>query len=175
MRTLAGATSTELAAAVTRPGYLIEIAFSTTVRLSSRSTVDWSGQTWAAADFSVSGLAADSASTATDGTVSFGNADLSMSAYILGDGVAGRAINIWKFYGDAAPIGDPVLLFSGYGDDATIDDRGRASVSLQQAGGRSLFCPRTYITPESGFNWLPPQGQKITWNGETVVLTPDGI
>lgn len=175
MRTLGGATTTEVGAAVTRPGYLIEIAFSTTVRLSSRGTIDWSGQTWSAYDCSVRGLAADSAEVQTDGALDIGNADLAMSAYILGDGVSGRAVRVWKFYGDATALADPVLLFDGIADEAVIADDGRVSITLQQAGGRTLYCPRTYITPDAGFNWLPAQGQKITWNGETITLTPDGI
>lgn len=175
MRTLGGATTTEVGAAVTRPGYLIEIAFSTTVRFSSRGTISWSGQTWTAYDCNVRGLGVDSSEVQTEGALDIGNADLVMSTLILSEGVSGRAVRVWKFYGDASALADPVLLFDGMADEATISDNGRVLITLQQAGGRTLYCPRTYITPDAGFHWLPPQGQKITWNGETITLTPDGI
>lgn len=176
MRTLTGTTSSGVAANVTLPGYFVEIAWSSVGRYSSRGTLTWNAQTWTATDFRVAGLAADSGSSNITGTLTFNNADLNIGALILAQGVAGRSIKIWQFYGDSAPgASDPVLLFDGIGDTSTITDNGRASISMQQAGAVTLYVPRAYMTRADGFNWLPADGQLVEWNGERVRLSPDGI
>jgi hypothetical protein len=176
MRTLAGTTSTGVAAAVTTPGYFISIAFPTPLQMSTRGTFTWDSKTWTAYDVQVSGLAADGSESALNGSLSIGNADLSIGASVLLHGVAGRAVKVWSYYGDTAPgAGDPVLVFDGVADTADIPENGPVRITLQQSGGATLFCPRTYITADAGFHWLPTPGQTFTWNGEKVRLREEGI
>lgn len=176
MRTLVGSTSSGVAAAVTLPGYFIQIAFATPLRISTRGTLTWNSLTWTAADASIAGLVADGGESTLDGSLFIGNTDLQIAYSVLSEGVAGRACVIWKFYGDTAPaLGDPVKVFEGVCDGADIPESGPVRITLQQSGGTTNFCPRTYLTAADGFSFLPTPGQIVTWNGETVRLDEEGI
>lgn len=183
MRTLVGSTSTGVAAAVTLPGYLIEIGFTTPLRISTRGTLTWDSKSWAAADARVSGLSADGSASSLNGALDIGNFDTNigglgsgMGVLVLAEGVAGRACSIWAYYGDTAPAaGDPVKVFSGVCDAADIPSDGPVRITLAQSGGRTLYCPRTYLTADSGFSYLPTPGQLVRFNGETIRLEAEGF
>jgi hypothetical protein len=176
MRTLVGSTSSGVAAAVTLPGYFIQIAFATPLRISTRGTLTWNSLTWTAGDAQVVGLATDGGESTLEGSLLIGNTDLEIAYLVLDEGVAGRACSIWQFYGDSAPaLGDPVKVFEGVCDGADILESGPVRITLQQSGGTTLFCPRTYLTAADGFSFLPTPGQIVTWNSETVHLNIEGI
>lgn len=175
MRTLSGPTTTATAGPRTLPGYFVEILFSNPFRVTSRGTIaapiTWNGATWINWDVRVAGLAADASQSALSGSITFGNTDYSLSATILNEGIADRAINIWKFYGDSPGTSDPVQLFAGVGADVSTEPKRNAiTITLQQAGGKTGFTPRRYITKENGFSILPPEGKVISWNGENITL-----
>ncbi len=174
-RTLSSGTTTELAKAVTLPGYFVEILFATPLRLSSRATLTWSGNTWITWNVRVEGLSADAGSSTQDGKIVLGDTDNTIAALVLAEGIAGRAINVWKFYGTAPGTTDPVALFAGVGDEASLEpDDGRLTITLAQQGGSTLFSPRRYITKAEGFSIVPAEGALLTWNGETIRLTREG-
>lgn len=176
MRTLAGTTSSGVSAAVTAPGYFVEFGWSITGRYSTRGTLTWDSQTWTATDVQVSGLSDDSASAAIDGALQFGNSDLIIGALVFAQGVAGKTVRVWAFYGDTAPgTSDPVLVFDGVADSATFADGGPVTIRIIQAATATLWIPRLYMTPDTGFNFLPADGQIVEWNGERVRLTSEGI
>lgn len=159
----------------TEPGYFVEILFDTPLHLCSRGTIAWSGTTWTGWDMRVDGLDVDGAQSSQSGTLVLGNADLSIGALVLGEGVSERTINIWKFYGAAPDAADAVHVFAGVGDEAAIDpDAGVVQISLALAGGETLYAPRHYITPEQGFSILPAPGTVIPWGGENFVLRAEG-
>lgn len=158
-------------AVITEPGFLVEIDFDPPVCLSSRDTVSWNGAEWAPWHIRLAGLAFDGTASSQNGSLTLGNTDLSLSSAILLNGVSGRQIRIWAFYGADPDDADPVLIFSGIGDSAAIDpDSGMATITLQQEGGLTLYCPRTYINRASGHNYVPPVGTKITWGNEIFEL-----
>jgi hypothetical protein len=163
-------------AAVTLPGYLVKIDFATPVRLSSRGDVSWTGWTWAAWDVRISGLGIDGAKSSQNGRLVLGNSDYTIGALVLSEGVAGRAVNIWKFYTETPALADPVLVFSGVADSATCEPNGgTVTLDLQQSGGITLYCPRTYINRASGHSFVPAAGTLVQWNGETYRLEPEAI
>ena len=173
-RTLNGTVTTAVGAAVTLPGYLVAIDFATPVYLSSRGDLTWNSKSWVAWAVRIIGLAIDGAASAQDGTLILGNTDYTMGALVLAEGVAGRAVSVWKLYGETPALADPVLVFSGVADGATINpDGGDVTITLQQAGGVTLYCPRTYINRASGFSHIPADGTLIQWNGETFRLTAE--
>lgn len=173
-RLISPATLAATRATVTSPGYLVEIDFSTPVYLSSRGLMVWSGQNWVPWGIGVA-LEFDGANSSLNGTLRLLNTDLAIGALVLGEGIAGKAIQIWSFYGDAALADDdPEPIFSGVGNGAEIDpDSGIVTISMQQVGGTTLYCPRTYINAASGHSFVPPTGTIINWNGETFVLRPE--
>lgn len=154
---------------VTAPGYLVSIEFpGQTVRMSSRGTLAWGGETWVGYDLEVSGLASDG-SGEVSGVLRVGNTDSALSALILGDGIAGRPVTIRVFYGDAPGADDVEEVFAGQGDEAGIDTR-VAEIKLISDSIARVLLPRGRISPATGFNHLTPPGTVLTWNGGKIVL-----
>jgi hypothetical protein len=168
MRTLAPTLQTQVSATVTKPGYLVEIMFSTRCLFSSRGGLSWNGLYWSPRGLSVTGLA-NAGSGGASGELRLANADLVMSALVLGEGIAGRAIRIWQFYGDEPAAGDALLVFDGVGDEASVADD---SVTIKLSPGtlRSLSAPRLRITAAAGFNHLTPPGTVILFGGGKITL-----
>lgn len=117
------------------------------------------------------GLVADASQSVASGSITLGNTDFSLSATILNEGIADRSINIWKFYGYAPGATDPVQIFAGVGANVSSESKRNAiTITLQQAGGKTAYTPRRYITNEQGFSVIPPEGQVIAWNNEVITL-----
>lgn len=167
-RTLSSGAATEVARPVTLPGYLVSIAFSVPVRLSTRGDVTWDAMAWSAAHFVCNGLAIDG-TPEQDGSLVFTDTDGTIAALILSEGIQNRAVNVWKLYGETPADDDPVLIFSGVGDGYAMD-YAEASVTIGLKQAETLYAPRQYINAASGFNWLPAPGTAITWGGETFAL-----
>jgi hypothetical protein len=174
-RTLTSAVTTSIGLPVTEPGYFVELLFATPLHLSSRETINWNGADWLTWDIKLRGFGVDGAGSTQSGTLILGNADLSIGALVLGEGVADRHVNIWKFYGSAPDVLDPVQIFGGAGDDSRIDaDGGTVSINLRPAAGVTLYSPRAYMTQESGWNFLPAPGAVIVWGKEVLTLAAEG-
>lgn len=170
-RTLTAALLSELGNAVTTPGYLVEIQFSTPVRLSTRGTLPWNGNTWISRAVEVGGLGYAVDSPAQSGSLKIGDSDMAMTALVLAQGIASRTINVWKFYGSTPAAADPVQIFAGAGDAAQMDPgSGVVTISLVQRGARELYAPRRFMTKANGFNYMPVPGMKIEFNGEGFTL-----
>jgi hypothetical protein len=173
-RTLSGAMTTAVAAPVTLPGYLIEIGFAMALRSSTRGSISWNSLSWTPRDVRVANLSTDGNGSRATGTLLVGNADMSFGTQVLSEGISGRTAKIWKFYGESPALADPVKVFDGVCDQCDFAESGPVRVTLVQTGSL-LFCPRTYMTPESGFHFLPTPGQTVTWNGEKVKYTNGGV
>lgn len=166
-KTISTALATEIAKPVTSPGYLVEINFSTPFRISSRGDINWDGKVWITWGFDVQNLDTDAARSSLQGSLNLLNTDLSLSTLVLNEGIADRSIKIWQFYGETPGLFDPQPYFFGAGDEAAIDPTsGRCTITLMQSGGVTLYAPRSYITREAGFNFLPAVGTIIHWGGE---------
>jgi len=171
MRTLTSAATTAVAGPVTLPGYFVEILFDTPQHWSSRETIVWGGNTWLTWDIKITGLGTDAAQSSARGSLQLGNTDYSVGSLVLNQGIVDRPISVWKFYGSSPGPTDPVAVFSGVGADFVLDPtQGQVTIGLQQAGGRSQFSPRRYITAEQGFSYLPASGTIINWNNEIFIL-----
>ena len=173
-RTLSAPTTTAVGLDVVSPGYLVEINFATPLRLSTRGTLTWNSLTWTTWDFDVRGLAADSSGSTQGGSLTLWNGDYTISALVLGEGVANRAVNVYQFYGESPALADPVHIFAGVVDDAQLEPT-NATVTLRlvQTNARALFAPRHYITPDSGFSYLPAAGTVISWDGQQYHLAEE--
>ena len=150
---------------VTAPAYLVEMAFSTTVRMTGGAAKAWGGFTFASADIRV---------RLGGGTpvVDIFNEGGALGALVLADGTAGRAINIWQAYATAsvvpgAPTGytAPVLIFSGEMSTADIGDT--ISIACKQSPPR--MTPRTMMAPPV-FNALPAAGTRIQMPAQVIIL-----
>lgn len=166
MRTLSGALATELGLTITRPGYLVEIGFSSVLRLSTLGPLNYSGYTWLPADIRVSGLSRNEQGQQAP-ALSIGNAGLDYGALILAEGIADRPVRIWSVWAGAPAEAMPE--FDGIGDDAEIKDL-RIAIKLVNADRRYAYSPRRFIGPQTGVNVRLPAGKRITVGGMTVVL-----
>jgi hypothetical protein len=152
-RPLSSSNSAELALSVTRPCYLIELGLATTLRLSSRETVTFRGNSFTAATVRVD---------LSGNRIQLYNDSLSFTSTFLA-GVSGKTATVWLAYGET-PFADADgdVVFEGeigaVGVGETIDIR------LRPAPVRRI--PRLYVTPTT-FNHLPPDGLQI--------LTPSGV
>ena len=173
-RTVTAALLTELGNPITTPAWFVEILFSTPLRLSSRGTLDWNGNTWQSRDLSIRGLGSDVSSAQQSGNLTIGDLDLSVWTLIQAQDIKGRGVNVWKFYGVAPAPTDPVQIFAGAGDAAAMDESsGGVNISLVQRSARELHAPRRYMTRAAGFPLLPVIGQTIYFNGENFKLERD--
>lgn len=166
-RTLTPAQQASVAATVTTPGYLVELGYSTTLRLSSRGDQSWDGYTWTGGRLGkVSGLTSTGGGDQR-GRIELVNSDLAYSALVLNEGAADIRCRVWVFYGDNPA--DASLVLDGVTDGADIAPD-KVGLSVVGESMRTASFPRRIIGPSTGFNHLRPSGTRITWGGQTYVL-----
>lgn len=164
MITLPSALASAVAQTITRPGYLVEIGFSTPVRLSTLGDVSWGGHTWQAGyKIDIQGLGRSLGATPR---LSLGNNDLSFGALVLNEGAADKAVRIYAI--DAGAPADAVAVFDGIADAAEIGDL--VIFTLAQRHAKTLDAPRKFIGPSIGLNHLRPANSRITLGAATYVL-----
>lgn len=168
LRNLSLATQTALAEPVTAPGWLVQIDTAPVVRLSSRGDLSWDGAAWLGYALDVSGLAAQGTGETT-ATLRVGNTDNTLSALILGPGVAGVPVRLWAFYGETPALADPVAIFSGMADDAGINTD-RVEIRLVGDTLKNLALPRGRCTPSAGLHHLTPDNTVLTWGNAKITL-----
>lgn len=173
-RDTTSALDAELVKDRTTPAHFIELGFSSPVRISTRGTRTWNGNTWTAGGAAVA-VSYDANSAKLSGTLTLNDPDGALTALILLEGIAGRTVRIWKYYGaDPAPE-DPEELFAGVGDNATVEPRvskPTVTIVLSQRPANAVYCPRRYMTRAAGFSILPVAGRVIAFNGELFKLEP---
>lgn len=147
---------------VTTPGWLVEIVWSTILRLSSRGDQAWAGYSW------IGGRLGE-VKIGQSGSLDIINSDLAYSALVLNEGAADIGCRVWKFYADNPGDDDPVLMFDGVLDGADIAGD-KVRLALAQDNSRTLYSPRRFIGPGTGFNHLRPAGSRFTWGGQTITL-----
>lgn len=163
MRSLSTVTDAATQATVTTPAYLVEIVWSTIIRLSTRGDQSWGGQAWSGGRLGKVQPGADR------GRIELINSDLAYSALVLNEGAADIGCRVWAFYGDNPAVDDPVLVFDGVTDGADIAPD-RVTLTLAPERARTLYSPRRFIGPATGFNHLRPSGSRLTWGGQTITL-----
>jgi hypothetical protein len=171
MRTLSTNLQNRIADDVTRPGLLVEIGFSNPLKLSSRSTLAWSGSTWTAWDIDARGMQVDASSGSLNGGIKLGNTDLVVSTLVMAEGIADRPIIIRVFYGDAPAEDEALAMYSGVCARSQLQYQSASvDIAVDQGGGRTNYAPREYMTKYRGFNLLPADGTLIPWDGEMFEL-----
>lgn len=173
MRTLTAAADAAASAEITRPGYFVEIEFSTAVRLYTRSNagaaITWNGHTWTPAHCEVTGLANDGTPNQS-GQLRITDSGDEYVALVLAEGTENRAIRVWSFFGTAPANADPVLEFDGVIDGHDYDSSSY-ELTLGMRQGEVRYAPATLINSASGFSVLPPNGKQIPWGGQVYALS----
>lgn len=168
-RALSSPTATATAQTITRPGYLVQLGFSTVLRYSSRGDVTWNSLNWTANNVKVGQLQEKPNGDAAL-ALSVGNADLAFGAVCLNEDPQEKSVEIWEFYEGAVAVGDPVQIFGGVIDSCEIGE-GDVKLTLSTLNMGTLFIPRKRITRASGFNRLMPAGRVIQFGGIRLEIT----
>ena len=165
MKTLSSALSTALGYPVTRPGWLLSIAWPVATRLSSRGTVSYDGYSWVAADVDVSNITV--AGLDVRGTLRLGNAAGAFGALALSYRVAGVGITIIGYDGAATASADFVPLVACRGGEAEIDVDRVSIALLGPLAGRHT--PRSRVGQPT-FTHLLPAGSTLRLNNQSYVI-----
>ena len=166
MRTLSAAMIAEYGLDVIRPGYFIEIMFSTPVRWSTFEDVDWNGVDWLARDIKVSELSQDM-NGVDNCTLDIGNGDGAAGALALGEKFSGKAIRVWAVYAGATDDDDAAEVYRGECDGAKT---GARVIVETTRGQRTRCCPRKFINRGIGLSCIQPVGHRIPWGSAVFVL-----
>lgn len=164
MRTLSAALLAEVGATVRRPGYLIQIGFSSPLRLSTLGDVSFDGHVWAQANVKVRGMS-ETERADQGGSLTLANTWGDYGALVLAEGVSGRDVLIYVCYAGAP--GAALLKFSGAGGEASSADNGDITITLTSSGSRPQ---RRRINAASGFRHLIPAGTRLTIGGTAYIL-----
>ncbi len=166
--TVSARTLSDAQADVARPLYLLELGFSAVEHLSTRDDVTWNGQTWAANGVSVGRITPATADGAQTAEIILPNDSYAYSAIVLGEGVEGKSLRIWKLYGEPPFASeDAVQVFDGVMDVARMGHQVR--ITANSAGRNNEQVPHLVFAPPV-FNHLPVPGTIVWWRGEKVIL-----
>ena len=161
MRTLTTALNNALAAPVQRPAVLVQIAFASTLRMTSNATLSWNGSTWTSTPVSVDGLVVEA--LRVSGAIVVDNRDGVIGGLILGEGVQDRPISIWGYDAAATATADVVWLASCVGASAQVSAT-EARIALRHPC-EFTSGPRTFVNAAAGFTNLLPAGAVLRING----------
>lgn len=160
-RTLSTQNSSEVTKPLTRPLYLVEILFTTPLRLSSRETLTYDSDTYTAAKLEVS-LQPPNAS------LSLYNDGLAYGSQFISAG-PGAEITIYEIYGEAPfSPGDADIFYHGETSSTEIGE----FIEIQLRPTRPQFTPR-YIASDEIFSHLPPDGTRLETPNGVFVLKRD--
>jgi len=145
MRTFSPNTEGEITNTVTRPVYIIELGFTTPLRLSSRGDITYDGDSFANATLKVD---------LKSKRLQIYNENLAYCAAFVGGLTAGISCKVWQLYGEAPfSAGDADLVFDGELGAASIGEW----VAVNLLPHAVLHAPRLYATRPT-FNHIPPVG-----------------
>ena len=147
MKPLSSVNRTGVAQTLTRPVYLVEFGFATPLRLSSRNTLTYGGNSFTSAAITV-----DLSSL----TVRLFNAGLAYTATFKTGG-NGVPVTIWVLYGDTAPAyEDADVIFEGELGAIGLGE----TITAKLRGSSPKQIPRLTVAPPT-FKHLPPDGLEI--------------
>jgi hypothetical protein len=156
-RGISAGLSNAITGKITRPAYLIEIAFSNFVRYSTGKLTDWDSKVWLAVKADIAlGMGGDHA------TISFWDHDKTIRTLFLLEGATDRIVRIWQYDDSAIGPVDPTLVFSGVTTGSRIA-QGRVNLNLAVAASGVMLCPRERICAAMGFSILVEAGTQIPW------------
>lgn len=170
MRTVTAKITSAITGTVQSPAYLVELDFSSAIRLCNKGTVTWGGVEWFMAGVSVTNIV-----TAEGGgkgcAISIPNNAFAFSAIVLGETASGKRARVWKLFGDPPYAdADALLVFDGLIDDVPeLIEKVTFNCSTQNF--RTTSIPNVTLGPPF-MNFMPRTGQSITWGGEVYDLDP---
>ena len=173
-RTLSPNTQTAIQQPITEPAYLMQLGFSTPLRLTTRAnTVTWNSQSWFPQGFGRRPVRlSDNIDGVQSGVMQLTNHDNSLGALLLGEGCAEKSCDIWIIYGSGSlALADATHVFCGVMDEATQIAYRSVTITMFSQNADDKFTPHIKITRPT-FNH-PSVNTRISWNGQVYELRRD--
>jgi len=170
IRSLPADSLTEIAIDFTRPVYLVKMLFPTGTRyMSTGPQITFNSDIYIEGQVSVDTITWNS-DGAQSGSLTLSNENNAASALLLAGTANDVLVEVFLTYLKAGGGNTvPQLHIKGSMDGAGIG----ASVSvinILSTTGKTSFVPNRYHTVAEGLNWLPIDGEIITWGDEVFVL-----
>ena len=165
MLTLTPAMQAATTARITRPLHLVRIDATPPLRFCTLQTLTLMGESWQEAGLQISGLGGDGAPSLV-----FTDPDSAIATAVLQGLLDDAAVTLWA--GDAAALADtdPVIVWQGATDGASIDPAGRVTLNLSTATAATLYAPRLLYGPALGMNTMIPAGAVIKVGDNTYTV-----
>lgn len=170
VRNLPADALTEIAIDFTRPVYLVKMLLPTGTRyLSTGPQITFDSNLYIEGQVSVSTITWNSDGSQS-GRLLLSNEANAASALLLAGTLNDVIVEIFKTYlisggGNTAPQ----LYIRGSMDGAVIG-ASSSRVNILSTTAQTAFVPNRYHTVAEGFNWLPIEGEVITWGDEVFLL-----
>ena len=104
------------------------------------------------------------------GSIALLNENNVASALVLGNVIQDVPITIYEVYKTGpSSNSDPTIVVTGVLSGSSIAPK-EALVGVLTSKGGTEYVPSAFYTIEEGYNWLPPVGTIVQWNGEKYVL-----
>lgn len=169
-RDLPQAVVDETAIDFTRPVFLVKMLFPAQTRwVSSGPQITFDSDIYIEGQVSVGSFQWD-ADGSQRGSIILSNEANAASALVLSGTVNDIEVEIFKTYliaggGNTAPQ----FYVKGSLDGASVGAK-ESVIQVVTTTAGTAFIPNRYHTPSEGFNWLPVDGEVITWGGESFEL-----
>ena len=165
MRTLTPAMQAATAARITRPLHLVQLDSTPPLRFCTLQTLTHMGASWQEAGLQINGLGGDGAPSLV-----FTDPDGAIAAAVLQGLLDDVPVTVWA--GDAAALADtdPVIVWQGATDGASIDPAGRVTLNLSSAPSVALYAPRLFYGPALGMNTMIPAGAVVKVGDKTYTV-----
>ena len=165
MRTLTPAMQAATAARITRPLHLVQLDSTPPLRFCTLQTLTLMGASWQEAGLQINGLGGDGAPSLV-----FTDPDGAIAAAVLQGLLDDVPVTVWA--GDAAALADtdPVIVWQGATDGASIDPAGRVTLNLSSAPSVALYAPRLFYGPALGMNTMIPAGAVVKVGDKTYTV-----
>jgi len=150
----------------THPFFLLELSFSTPLRLSSRGVVNWDSKTWQSEYMEFGSLTTDDY-TIDRASIRLNNSDGSVSALIQAEGIIDKPASLWIGYNTAQTIPQDEMILLIKGEIETVPFLGKfVDMILTRKSGRDLLVPHPYYHHKN----ILPAGTKVTLRNRTVII-----
>lgn len=165
MRTLTPAMQAATAARITRPLHLVQLDSTPPLRFCTLQTLTLMGASWQEAGLQINGLGGDGAPSLV-----FTDPDGALATAVLQGLLDDVPVTVWA--GDAAALADtdPVIVWQGATDGASIDPAGRVTLNLSSAPSIALYAPRLFYGPALGMNTMIPAGAVVKVGDKTYTV-----
>lgn len=170
-RTLSGTTSSAIAGPATRPITLVQVDYSTPIRISSNKSLVWNSLSWSGGGTAGYVQVVPQGNGAAECQFLIPDPDNTIGAYVLNEGAERIRVQAWELSGDGPyATGDAVALFDGELTRAERSGPGWRFVASATAT-RGGLVPRLIIGPPL-FNHVTPIGTEIKTPTEIFRLRP---